>query len=315
MPRRRTTFEAITSKSLLNLVKAPSLPFNYSINPYRGCQHGCSFCYARATHSFLGAETDDTFQHLIFIKENASEILEKQLERAFRSKGGVHKLGHIAIGTATDPYQPIEAKAMLTRACLEVLARYDVPVSITTRSPLVLRDIDLLKQFSEITVNLSINTFDENIWRSLEPATPHPMKRMETVEALNAAGIRAGVFLAPILPYLTDSYDQLKCIIEESAKHKASFVMSSFLRLSHSEVKVWFFRTLEDAFPHLIKRYAALFAGSGYVPNSYREPIKTQIAELLHLHEMLDLEAFRGRTTETTRINISNSPEQLSFTF
>jgi DNA repair photolyase len=294
---RQIKYEAIHSKTLLNRVTAPSMPFEWSINPYRGCQHGCSFCYARNTHSFLGMETDDKFQNHIFFKENAPEALEEQLKKMLRSKAGAQKIGRVAIGTATDPYQPVEAKALLTRKCLEILAAYQVPTSITTRSPLVLRDLDLLKQMPVISVNLSVNTMDISVWKNLEPSTPAPLKRLETVQQLNEEGVPAGIFLAPLLPLLTDQPDQLQAVITAAAKHKAMFAMPSFLRLSTAPVKSWFFHVLEQHYPQLMPKYNKLYEHSSYLPNYYREAARKTIEAILKEHGVSGIEPFSGQKT------------------
>ncbi|MBW7460241.1 radical SAM protein, partial [Paenibacillus sepulcri] len=174
------------------------MPFEWSINPYRGCTHGCSFCYARAFQSFIGREADDEFQNRITIKQNAAEALEAQLAKKAKKFGGdldaaADQIGLIAIGTATDPYQPIEGKAMITREILKVLAKYRILTSITTRSPLILRDLDLLSEMRISSINISINTLRADVTRKMEPATPFPAKRLETVEALMKRDIRAGI--------------------------------------------------------------------------------------------------------------------------
>ncbi|KIL37159.1 radical SAM protein [Gordoniibacillus kamchatkensis] len=307
-------YEPITSKSILNQVSAPSMPFRWSINPYRGCQHGCSFCYARSTHSFLGIAADDTFQNHIFLKSNAVEALEGQLRKMSRSRGGLRGLDYVAIGTATDPYQPVEANAKLTRGCLEVLAKYGVSVSLTTRSPLILRDLDLLSNMSVCSINISINTLDKKVWKALEPSTPSPMKRLETVQALSEAGITAGVFMAPILPHLTDRLEDLEELVRLTAQHRASFCLGArFLRLSTSEVKVWFFETLRQHYPHLVAKYAALFSGSGYTPKHYREPIEAAIGRMLNQHGLDSKDALRRE--KLVAAEEEAEPVQLSFSF
>jgi DNA repair photolyase len=308
MIRRHIQYESIQSKTILNRVSAPSMPFEWSINPYRGCQHGCSFCYARATHSFLGMETDDTFQNHILIKSNAAEALRDQLNKAVRSRKGIKNFGRIAIGTATDPYQPVEAKSLLTRQCLEVLAEYKIPTSITTRSPLILRDIDLLKQIPITSINLSVNTVNPTIWKNLEPSTPSPEKRLETVRNLVDEGIRSGIFLAPILPLLTDSVQELSAAIEAAAKHKSQFVMPSYLRLSTSEVKVWFFQTMEQHYPNLVQRYGELYHHSAYLPRYYRE------ATMKTIHTLLDKNGISA-LERTNSPEVKKEPVQLSFSF
>lgn len=279
-------YEPITAKTMLNSVKAPSMPFDWSLNPYRGCQHGCSFCYARSTHSFLGEKADDTFQKHIYLKENAAEALKRQLAAAARSKKGLEALGSIAIGTATDPYQPIESRARLTRQCLEVLIEYGVPASITTRSPLILRDLDLLKKLPHVSVNLSVNTLNRKLWRQLEPSTPSPVKRLETVKQLREAGIEAGIFMAPILPYLTDTPEELQEFVDTVPSYNPCYVIPSYLRLSTAEVKVWFFATLEQTYPELLARYARLYRHSGYIPSEYREEKMYFIKEQLARHHL-----------------------------
>jgi DNA repair photolyase len=324
---RHIRYEPIRSKTILNAVKAPSMPFEWSINPYRGCQHGCSFCYARATHSFMGVEADDTFQNHIFVKENAAEALQEQLRKMTRSKRGLQRIGRVAIGTATDPYQPIEAKAQLTRQCLELLAEYRVPTSITTRSPLILRDIDLLRKVPITSINLSVNTLDSKVWRDFEPSTPAPIKRLETVRHLVEEGITAGIFLAPILPSLTDGTRELTEVIEAAARHKVGFVMASFLRITTPEVKSWFFLTLQQHYPHLLEKYAELYRYSGYLPKYYRESKHQTINELLRQFGLNETDPFPRPQVSLkpeppplhpptrTELSPTAAPEQLSFTF
>lgn len=267
-----TVYEPIRPKMVLNPVKAPSMPFDWSINPYRGCQHGCSFCYARSTHAFIGETADDAFQKHVYWKEKAPDVLRAQL---MKMRGRLPS--YVAIGTATDPYQQLEGKLKLTRACLEALADFGVPVSITTRSPLVLRDLDLLKRLPGSSVNVSIHTLDPVMWRTFEPQSPAPARRLDTVRQLNEAGVRTGVFMAPILPYLTDSAESVDELLAECAKARAAFVIPSILRLAAPEVKSWFFQTLGQAYPQWTEAYGRLYWRSGYVPESYKRPLLGRI--------------------------------------
>jgi DNA repair photolyase len=269
-------YEPIRPKTVLNPVKAPSMPFDWSINPYRGCQHGCSFCYARSTHAFIGETADDAFQKHIFWKQDAPSVLRAQMKRM-----AGRLPSHVAIGTATDPYQQLEGKSRLTRSCLEVLAEFGVPASITTRSPLVLRDLDLLLRMPGSSVNISIHTLDPDVWRTFEPSTPAPRLRLDTVRRLNEAGIRAGVFMAPILPYISDDSESVEALLSGCAKAKAAFVMPSFLRLSTPEVKSWFFQALRENYPSLTEAYGSLYWRSGYVPDSYKRPLHERIRKQL----------------------------------
>jgi len=255
------------SKSVLNRVEG--MPFRWSINPYRGCSHGCHFCYARPTHSYLGFHADDSFQHNIIVKRDAAEVLYQELQRR-KWKGG-----EVAVGTATDPYQPVEGKWKLTRSILKVLRDFQIPTSITTRSPLILRDLDILREMNLTSVNISLSTLDERVWRLTEPASPHPKQRLEAVRKLNEAGIPAGLFLAPILPYLSDSDEQLRAYMVAASECGARFVMPSVLRLQPA-VKSWFFRRIQSAFPKEYPRLVRLYEGT-VPPEEYRRELHKRV--------------------------------------
>ncbi|MBB6674552.1 SPL family radical SAM protein [Cohnella nanjingensis] len=276
-----TQYEPMAAKTMLNAVNAPSMPFDWSLNPYRGCQHGCSFCYARSTHAFLGEAADDTFQRRIFWKEDAPAILREQLRRMQARR----KLpGHVAIGTATDPYQQLEGKTRLTRGCLEVLADFGVGASITTRSPLVLRDLDLLRRMPGASVNMSIHTLDTGIWRTFEPATPSPARRLDCMSKLREAGIRVHAFVAPVLPYLTDGEQETDALIAALREAGVREMMASFLRLSTPEVKSWFFATLRASHPELVAAYGRLYWHSARLPDAVRRPVYARIDEQMKRH-------------------------------
>jgi DNA repair photolyase len=311
-------FDRVEAKQVLNRVKAVSMPFDWSINPYRGCTHGCSFCYARATHSFLGMETDDTFQNHILMKSNGAESLEKQLARiANRFDGDLYEVsrhvGLVAIGTATDPYQPIEAKEYLTRDLLKVLRKYEIATTITTRSPLILRDIGLLKEMNITSINISVNTLNREIWRNVEPATPFPMKRLETVQKLVDEGIRAGIFVAPILPFLTDRTTELETLFSASKQHKVQFVVPSVLRLA-PDVKSWYFKVIELHYPHLIRKYREMYGGV-YPSKVYSDALKKRLHTLMAKYELAE----KRFDPAAERVQVLPPPrretEQLSFAF
>ncbi|WP_288010789.1 radical SAM protein [Kyrpidia sp.] len=256
----RRTLERVVTKQTLNRVRSAYMPFSWSINPYRGCSHGCSYCYARATHTYLGMDADDTFQSHILVKENAAAALDRQLAEMVR-KGGeraLRGLGLVTVGTATDPYQPAEAKMKITRGCLEVLAKYGVPFTLTTRSPLILRDLDVLVRARVRAIHMSINTLDPVLWRRLEPESPSPLKRLEAVATLVGQGIRAGIFLAPILPGLTDSDEVMASVLRAAKKHDAQFAVASMLRLA-PDVKQWYMRTIQAHYPELVPLYEELY--------------------------------------------------------
>jgi DNA repair photolyase len=308
-------YEEMNTKQAMTRVTEPRMPFSWSINPYRGCTHGCSFCYARATHSYLGMGVDDSFQNYIFQKNNVAEALEDQLKRKLRKHSGnleemSREIGQVVIGTATDPYQPIEAKANLTRQCLKVLSHYQIPTMITTRSPLILRDMDLLKEMNITSINVSINTMNSELCRSIEPATPFPRKRLETVHQLVDEGITAGIFIAPILPKLTDSMEELEYLIREAKQHKAMFAVPSVLRLK-PEVKSWYFKTLEQTFRNLLPAYGRQYK-TGYASASYVNALMARV------HQILDKYMMPYKIPENHIKSVPammNREEQISFSF
>ncbi|ANS74741.1 radical SAM protein [Paenibacillus yonginensis] len=278
------TYEQIHAKQTLTKVKEERMPFEWSINPYRGCAHGCSFCYARGFQGFIDKQANDEFQNHILLKMNAAEALETQLSKlavryAHDLEAVRRHIGRVAIGTVTDPYQPVESKTRITRECLKVLAKYRIRTSITTRSPLILRDLDLLQAMDDILVNISIGSLDAKLIRLLEPGAPLPFKRLEALEALSGSGIRTGVFVAPILPLLTDDKEGLEVLFAAARKGGADFVMTSLLRLS-PDVKGWYYKTLCEHFPEKLQAYRDLYQGGAYTDESYRERIRRITDEL-----------------------------------
>src|SRR5215217_1534638 len=203
----RPEYRELPCKSALNRVSG--MPFRWSLNPYRGCLHGCHYCYARATHPYLGLNADEDFATRIVVKTNMPDLLRRELGRRSWTQE------RVAIGTATDAYQPCEGRYRLTRRCLEALRDYDTPVSIVTKSTLILRDLDLLADLSQgpgATVYFTITTLDEAVWRLIEPGAPPPLKRLEVLRRLSEAGVPTGVFLAPILPGITDATDAIEAV-------------------------------------------------------------------------------------------------------
>ncbi len=278
--------ETVVVKQAMTRVKEEKMPFGWSINPYRGCAHGCSFCYARAFQSFIGLGSDE-FQDHILVKDNAAEALRKQLHnmaasRRFDLQELARDIGHIAIGTATDPYQPAESSRQVTRECLKVLARYRVPVSITTRSPLVLRDMDILADLNLLSVNISLNTLDDELIRFLEPGAPLPRQRLQALAELRNAGFPAGVFAAPILPLLTDSRPRLDELTGAVKEAGAGYMMTSLLRLT-PDVKSWYYGMLQRYDASLLPAYDRIFAGA-YASRDYAERIQRIVSELRVVH-------------------------------
>src|SRR5918911_3872120 len=203
-------FIEVEAKTIINHVPGSYLPFNWTINPYRGCSHACTYCFARVTHTYMDMDAGRDFETKIVVKVNAGELLPKEL-RAKRWKGE-----HIAMGTATDPYQRAEGRYKLMPKIIETLTAFRNPFSILTKGTLIIRDLDLLVDASgatDVSTAFSIGTLDEDAWSKSEPGTPHPRKRMEAVTRLNAAGIPCGVMVAPVLPGISDDLSKLRDVV------------------------------------------------------------------------------------------------------
>ncbi|HKX18543.1 MAG TPA: radical SAM protein [bacterium] len=253
-------------KSVLNRVQG--MPFKWSINPYRGCSHGCPFCFARRTHWFLDEDGINEWSSKIFVKVNAPELLRQELARPSWRRDDV------ALGTATDPYQALEGKYRLTRQILEALRDFRTPVNIITRSPLICNDVDVLAELAgraNVTVCVSIATTNPVVAREIEPTVALPEHRFRTVRTLTGAGIRAGVMLAPILPGLTDSQASIDAVVREAKTHGAHFVNGIVLHLG-DVTRDAFFQFLRARHPTLLPRYQRMYRGK-YAPNPYRNDI------------------------------------------
>jgi DNA repair photolyase len=266
-PMGATTYHPLISKSAVNRVTG--MPFNWSLNPYRGCVHACHYCYARATHTYFGLNADGDFEREIFAKTNIAVMLDKDLSRPS------WKGESIAIGTATDAYQPVEGHLKLTRACLEQLIRHRNPATVVTKSRLVARDIDLWQELAtvaEVRVYFTITTLDDEIWRRAEPGTPRPMLRLETLRAVSQAGIPTGVLMAPVLPGITDSETSILSVAEAVAKAGASSFTALPLRLDPF-VREHYYDWIARSYPDLMRRYDRSFTNR-HTSKSYQERIK-----------------------------------------
>lgn len=267
-------WEEVTCKSALNRVNAPSMPFRWSLNPYRGCSHACIYCYSRSYHAWLERDPGREFDTRILVKTNIAQVLRRELARPgwMREK--------VAIGTAVDPYQPAEGRYKLTRQCLKAFVDYATPVSITTKNTMVWRDVDLLQQLAQgpgCLVNISITTLDPAVADQIEPGTSPPHRRLEIMQRLVEAGIPAGVMLAPILPGLTDDPRHLEAVVEAAAAHKAAFLHPGVLRLEGACAAV-FRAFLAQHHPQLVDRYARMYHRRITAPSRYREPLEERVA-------------------------------------
>jgi DNA repair photolyase len=275
--RAEVEYFALTARSTLNRESSGRMPFAWTINPYRGCEFGCHYCYARYTHEFMELWDSRDFERKIFAKVNAPELLRAELRQA-RDRGQP-----IALGTATDPYQPAEMQFGITRRLLEVCLEFEgLEFSITTKGVLILRDLDLLRRNAQrhrLSVGITVTTTDERLARLLEPKAPPSAKRLEAIRTLSVAGIHTGVMAMPILPALTDSPRSLEALARAAAEHGAKFLYANVLFLMPSAMKQ-FMPFLEREFPRLVKRYRRLYARSAYLHGDYKEEISKLLASL-----------------------------------
>jgi DNA repair photolyase len=255
-------FMEVRAKSALNRVRGGSrVPFNWTVNPYRGCTHACVYCFARPTHEYLGLDARRDFERQVVVKVNVPEVLRAELSR--RSWRGEH----VALGTNTDPYQWVEARYRLMRGVWSALRDARNPCSILTKSPLVLRDADLLREIAEVTevgACLSVPTLDERAWRATEPHTPHPRARLEAVAELNRQGIPTGILIAPLMPGINDAPRQVERIIELATEAGAVSIGGNNLFL-HGAVREIFFDWLRAHRPELVTRYEELYRDGAYI--------------------------------------------------
>ncbi|MBI3669489.1 MAG: radical SAM protein [Acidobacteria bacterium] len=274
--KRGTEYFLLPVRSILNHCDSDRVPFSWTVNPYRGCEFGCRYCYARYTHEYMELDGRE-FERKIYVKQNAGAL-------AARDLGSEKVWGeHIAIGTATDPYQPAEREFGTTRAILEQMAvREGLSVSITTKSNQVVRDLDVLRRIAErsaLFLNITITTLRRRLARLLEPRAPRPDLRLAAVRALAEAGLAVGVFAMPVLPGLTDREADLDTLAREAREAGAQWLGASVLFLMPSAQKQ-FLPFIEEKFPRLARQYRGWYARSGYAPEEYRRKIDQRIAQL-----------------------------------
>ena len=273
---RGITFIESEAKSIINRVPGGALPFDWTINPYRGCSHACVYCFARPTHTYLDMDAGRDFETKIVVKVNAPDVLRRELA-AKRWKGE-----HIAMGTGTDPYQRAEGRYKLMRGIMEALIDHRNPFSILTKGTLILRDLDLLQQAAEVapvSAAFSIGTLDERVWRETEPGTPHPKARIEAVRTLTDAGIPTGILMAPILPGISDRPDQLREVVRAAIDAGATHVSPIMLHLRPG-VREEFLPWLEQEHPDLVERYLQMYR-QPYGPKAMRESLGRQVSSMV----------------------------------
>lgn len=262
-------FHEVRARSALNRVPGARYGFNWSINVYRGCTHACAYCFARKTHTFLGLDAGRDFEREIVVKVNVPELLRAELAR--RS----WKRELVAMGTNTDPYQWVESRYRMMPEILAALEEAETPVSVLTKSPLLLRDVEIYERMARklpVSVNLSVPTLDEKVWRATEPHTPSPAARLDALVELRRRGIDSGVLIAPLMPGINDSAEQVQPIVDRAREAGATFLGGVALHL-RDEVREVFFGWLQAKRPDLLPRYEQLYANN----RAYMRPEDRQL--------------------------------------
>jgi DNA repair photolyase len=273
----------LANRSLLNrCVSRRGMPFTWTINPYRGCEFACRYCYARYTHEFMEMRDGLDFEQKIYVKQHAASLLRRELRRVKPDES-------IALGTATDPYQPAERRYQVTRGILEEFARQSgFELGIITKSDLIVRDLDLLQKVAgsnKLSVHVTVTTLDANLARILEPRAPRPDLRLEAVRALRRAGLRAGISCSPVLPGITDSPKDLESVISAAAEAGADYVFANPLFLKPCSAAV-FLPFLEQNFPHLVENYRQRYRGRAFVPQAYARRLSELVRSLRTKHRL-----------------------------
>jgi DNA repair photolyase len=268
-------YYTLAARSILNRCSAPRMPFTWTLNPYRGCEFACKYCYARYTHEFMEL-SDLEFEQKIYVKQHAARLLRQDLQRVLPGE-------EIAIGTATDPYQPAEKQYGVTRSLLEVFAEQSrLVIGIVTKSNLVLRDLDLLQRIAarnQLFVNLTVTTVNTELARILEPRAPRPDLRLSAVRKLAEAGVPTGVILAPVVPGITDAAPDLEAVVRATAEAGGRYIFANALFLKPCSGSV-FLPFLEKQFPHLVAEYRLRYADRAFVSPAYRQRLSLLMTSL-----------------------------------
>lgn len=296
-------YQEVTCRSALNRVEG--MPFNWTLNPYRGCTHGCHYCFARRYQSQLELGPGDHFSTIILVKTNLVEVLKRELDRPAWTRELV------AVGTATDPYQPIEGHYRLTRRSLAALVAARTPAGVVTKGPMVVRDADLLAELGRCagcTVYLSVPSVDEEAWAALEPGTAHPLQRLRAVRQLRDAGVDAGVLMAPVVPGFTTHPARLEATIKAIADHGALFMGANLMYLKGG-TRDHFMRFLAKEFPQMVEGYDRLYAGA-YARREYVAAVRGMIEVLQQRYDIGRRPRPTDRAAETPK-----APEQGAFSW
>ena len=291
------------------LNKVSGMPFRWSLNPYTGCAHRCTFCFVRAFEARADRPYDDRYGRSIRVKVNIAEVLERELARRSWQREKV------VVGTATDPYQPAEGRFCLTRACLGRLAASRTPIALITRGPMILRDIDVLSEAARsagVSVTFSVPTIDPDVWRRTEPGTAPPRQRLRALSRLVGAGLDVGVGMAPILPGISDSPESLAAVVRAARDAGATGIWANLLYLRHG-TREHFLDNLARDWPELLPVYQRLYAGRDYLGKAEIGPLQRQVAELRRQFDVRDRRTVRleEQPLDPTRPPRVDGPSQL----
>jgi DNA repair photolyase len=290
------TFHEVLARSALNSVPGTALPFNWTVNPYRGCSHACRYCFARPTHQYLELDAGLDFDQQIVVKTNVADVLRRELARpSWRHE-------QVALGTNTDPYQRAEGRYRLMPGIIEALAGSGTPLSILTKGTLLRRDLELLSAASaevSVGIGLSLALGDEALRRRLEPGVPSIRGRLDLIRAVRNADLPCGVMVAPVLPWLTDSTEQLDDLLDQLSAAGATGVTPLLLHLRPG-VKEWFMQWLSHDHPNLVSRYNSLYAHGSNASPSYRKSFAQKLHPLLTKHGFARPSTHRAQPTNGT---------------
>jgi DNA repair photolyase len=278
----RVDYREEPCRGALNRVKG--MAFSWSLNPYMGCVHRCTFCYVRAFERRADRPSDDRYGTSIRVKVNVVEVLRQELARASWEGEGV------AVGAATDPYQPAEGRYRLTRGCIQAFAEASNPFSLITRGPMIVRDLDVLAEAArraKVSITFSIPTLDEEVWRKTEPSTAHPRQRLRAVKELVDAGIKVGVGMAPILPGISDRPEQLREVVKAARDAGATGVWTNLLFLRPG-TREHFLEHLADDWPEQLEHYLELYKGRAYLQSAETKPLRQQVGALAREYGVRD---------------------------
>jgi DNA repair photolyase len=278
----RVDYREEPCRSALNRVKG--MAFEWSLNPYMGCVHRCTFCYVRAFEQRADRPSDDRYGTSIRVKVNVVDVLRRELCRP--SWAGET----VAVGAATDPYQPAEGRYRLTRGCIEAFAEAANPFGLITRGPMIVRDLDVLAEAArraKVSITFSIPTLDEDVWRKTEPSTAHPRQRLRAVKELVDAGIKVGVGMAPILPGISDRPEQLREVVKAARQAGATGVWTNLLFLRPGTREHFLEHVAED-WPELLEHYERLYERRAYLPSAEAKPVREQVSALAREYGIRD---------------------------